>query len=61
MGASAFVMAHNHPSGSLEPSEADIVLTKQIQMNAKVLTISLLDHLIITSQGYSSFKVKGLL
>ena len=47
--ASAIILAHNHPSGSLTPSEADKDITKNIQKAGKFLQIQILDHLIITS------------
>lgn len=50
------ILAHNHPSGKLQASEADIRLTKKIQKAAKLLDISVLDHLIIAPNGnYYSF------
>jgi len=50
------ILAHNHPSGKLQASDADIRLTKKIQKAAKLLDISVLDHLIITPDGnYYSF------
>lgn len=59
--ASSIVLAHNHPSGSLRPSQADIQLTKKIKDGGKLLDIEVLDHLIITSEGYYSFTDEGLL
>ena len=59
--ASAIVIAHNHPSGSLSPSPADIRLTKRIFLAARLLQVELLDHLIIAKGGYFSFAEKGLL
>lgn len=50
------ILVHNHPSGKLQASEADIRLTKRIQKAAKLLDITVLDHLIITPNGnYFSF------
>ncbi|MEM1257583.1 MAG: JAB domain-containing protein [Bacteroidota bacterium] len=52
----AIILAHNHPSGKLQASDADILLTKKIQKAAKLLDISVLDHLIIAPNGnYYSF------
>jgi DNA repair protein RadC len=51
---SAFILAHNHPSGNLKPSEADIALSKKIREGGKILDIDFLDHLIMTSEGYRS-------
>lgn len=53
--ASVIIVAHNHPSGKLEPSKADKNITKKIKSAAKLLDITLLDHLIITSESYASF------
>ncbi|MDC7994466.1 JAB domain-containing protein [Altibacter sp. HG106] len=53
--AIGFLMAHNHPSGNTRPSEADKKLTKKIKEAANFLDITLLDHLIITTESYYSF------
>jgi DNA repair protein RadC len=53
-GAVALIIAHNHPSGSLEPSAADISVTEQLISAGRVLGIDLIDHLIITASGYVS-------
>lgn len=53
--ASAIVIAHNHPSGSLKPSEADKALTKKVKEAGKLMEIELQDHLIIGEQNYYSF------
>ncbi|TDB69103.1 JAB domain-containing protein [Arundinibacter roseus] len=52
--ACGIILAHNHPSGNLAPSEADIRLTKQVKEASKLLDICLLDHQIITVGGYNS-------
>jgi DNA repair protein RadC len=59
--ASHIIIAHNHPSGSLEPSEEDLGITKRLQKAGSVLGVEILDHVIVTTVGYSSFKEKGLL
>ena len=59
--ASAIIIAHNHPSGSLRPSNADKALTKKAYQAGKVMDISVLDHLIITDSGYFSFADEGML
>ncbi|HUH35596.1 MAG TPA: DNA repair protein RadC [Moheibacter sp.] len=59
--ATGIVLAHNHPSGNLKPSESDIHLTKKIKAAAKTLDIFVLDHLIITQKTYFSFSDEGLL
>ena len=50
---------HNHPSGILKPSEADINVIKKIKKAAQFLDIKVLDHLIITGQSYFSFADQG--
>ena len=57
--ASSLIVAHNHPSGNLNPSECDKRLTRKIKEGAKLLDISLLDHLILTKNSYYSFIEKG--
>ena len=59
--AYAIILVHNHPDGKLEPSEYDINITKVLEIPAKVLGLLIYDHLIITSNGYFSFKKEGLL
>ncbi len=53
--------AHNHPSGNLEPSEADRRAHQQLTEAAKILGLRVLDHLIVTRKGYFSFQEAGLL
>lgn len=55
------IVAHNHPSGILEASIEDINVTKRLKESGKILGIELLDHLIITKDGYLSLKEKDLL
>ena len=57
--ASSIIIAHNHPSGNLKPSEHDLRLTRKIKEGAKLLDVSLLDHLIVTKVGYYSFSDDG--
>ncbi|MBI4656745.1 MAG: DNA repair protein RadC [Elusimicrobia bacterium] len=59
--AAQIITAHNHPSGSAEPSEDDLVLTKRLVEAGKILGIEMIDHVIVTKDGYLSFKEKGLL
>lgn len=61
VGASGVILSHNHPSGNLKPSQADIDLTKKIKDAGRFLEIQLLDHVIITSEGYFSFADEGVL
>jgi len=53
-GATSIILAHNHPSGNLKPSEADKRLTTKIKEAGRLLDIDLLDHLIITDESYYS-------
>ncbi len=59
--AASVIVAHNHPSGCLEPSDEDLSLTKRLVQAGKLLGIELLDHVIVTREGFMSFKQKGLL
>lgn len=59
--ASGIILCHNHPSGNLKPSQADIDLTRKIKEGGKLLEIQLLDHIILTSEGYYSFADEGVL
>ncbi len=59
--ATGVIVAHNHPSGSLKPSQADISVTKKLKEAGHLLNIQLLDHLIITQNSYFSFADEGLL
>ncbi len=59
--ASSVILCHNHPSGNTKPSEADIKLTKNIVEAGKVLEIPVLDHIIVTQNGFFSFADEGLL
>jgi len=58
--ASAVIAAHNHPSGSLEPSRDDIDITRRLESAAKILGIVFLDHLIFSQMAYFSFRQAGL-
>lgn len=60
-GASAIIMMHNHPSGNLKPSEADIKLTDKMVKAGKFLDINIYDHLIIAKEGYYSFAEAGII
>lgn len=54
--AASIIIAHNHPSGNLEPSQSDIELTKRLQEAGKIIGINVLDHIIITKTGYDLIK-----
>ena len=53
--ATQLILVHNHPSGNLNPSSSDEKITKNLKIACELLNISLLDHLIITKNGYYSF------
>jgi len=59
--ATALIICHNHPSGNLKPSEADIKITKNIKEAGKIMDIALVDHLIITDESYYSFADEGMI
>jgi len=59
--ATSMIFCHNHPSGNLDPSEADKKITKQLKEAAAVMEIPVIDHLIVTQAGYFSFADEGLL
>ncbi len=60
-GASSIIMVHNHPSGKLVASDADKTITKKLKQACGLLDIDLLDHLIISKEGYYSFADNGQL
>lgn len=55
------IIAHNHPSGSLEPSNDDLAITKKLIESGKIIGIEVIDHIIITKTGYLSFKKQGII
>jgi DNA repair protein RadC len=59
--AVSVIVAHNHPSGALEPSVEDKDVTRSIKNALQTVDISLLDHIIIGGNGYFSFKNKGFI
>lgn len=59
--ASAVILCHNHPSGNLKPSDADIQLTKKMKEIGYLVDVPVLDHLIITDKSYFSFGDEGLI
>lgn len=61
VGATGIILVHNHPSGTLNPSEADKQLTKKLKTAGESLDIKVLDHLIITEKAYFSFADENLL
>ena len=61
LGAASVILVHNHPSGETEPSQADVMVTREIAAAGKILHIKLLDHLIVSRNGFTSLLGKGLL
>lgn len=60
MGATALILCHNHPSGTLIPSDADKQITKKLKLAGDSLEIKVLDHLIVTEKNYFSFADEGI-
>lgn len=61
VAACSLILAHNHPSGSLQPSKPDETVTQKIKAAASYHDINLLDHIIMTTEGFYSFADNGLL
>ena len=59
--ATGIILVHNHPSGNLKPSQADLDITKKLKQSCDLLDITFLDHLIITKDNYFSFADEGIL
>jgi DNA repair protein RadC len=59
--ATSIILCHNHPSGSLKPSQADEDLTKKIKEAASFIDIKVIDHIIVSEDGYYSFADEGIL
>lgn len=59
--ASSIIISHNHPSGALKPSQADIDLTNNLKAASKIIDVKLLDHIIITNDSYFSFADEGII
>jgi DNA repair protein RadC len=59
--ATSLILSHNHPSGNLQPSEADIAITRRLKESASLMDISLLDHIIIAGKNYFSFADENLI
>ena len=60
-GASSLILAHNHPSGNMTPSNADKEVTEKIKQGGKLLDIKLLDHIIVSDENYFSFADDNLI
>ena len=61
VGATGLILTHNHPSGTLKPSDADKQITKKLKTASESMDIKILDHLIITEKAYYSFADEGIL
>lgn len=59
--ATKIIIAHNHPSGNLKPSAADLKVTEKLKQACEIMEISLIDHLIVSEEGFYSFATEGLL
>jgi DNA repair protein RadC len=59
--ATSIILCHNHPSGNLQPSQADTDITKKLAEAGKVLDIPVLDHIIIGENRYFSFADEGMM
>lgn len=59
--AAGIIAVHNHPSGNLKPSQADVELTKKMKEAGRILDLPLLDHLIVSERGYYSFADEGVI
>ena len=56
LGASKIILAHNHPSGRIDPSEADLLITAKVVEAGRTLDIEVLDHIIYAAQGFTSIR-----
>ena len=59
--ATSCILAHNHPSGKLQPSDVDIAITKKIKAGLAILDVQVLDHIILTKHSYYSFGDAGIM
>ena len=58
--AASVILVHNHPSGNLKPSQAGIELTKKLRSAGQLLDLPVIEHIILTKEGYLSFADEGL-
>ena len=61
LSAASVILAHNHPSGDVSPSQDDINLTRRLVQAGEIMGIDVLDHLIIGSDDFLSLKERGLM
>ncbi len=59
--ACGLILAHNHPSGNRKPSQADIDLSRKVREGGKLLEVQVLDHIIVTTEGFTSLSDEGLM
>jgi DNA repair protein RadC len=59
--AAAIILVHNHPSGDTEPSQEDIAITKRLVEAGELLGIKIHDHIIVSKNGYTSMKERGVI
>lgn len=59
--ATTIIVAHNHPSGTVEPSDADIAVTRRLSQAGEIMGISMLDHVIVSQSKWFSFRKKGMI
>jgi DNA repair protein RadC len=59
--ATSIILSHNHPSGNLRPSQRDLELTKKIMEAARLIDVQVIDHIIVSDEGYYSFADDGIL
>ena len=57
--ATQIILAHNHPSGNLKPSSQDDMLTKRVQKACEIMRVGFTDHLILSPEGYYSYRDEG--
>lgn len=61
VNATKLLLCHNHPSGSLHPSDADIRITKKIREGSRLLDMEVIDHIIVSETGYYSLAEEGMI
>ena len=59
--ATSIVLSHNHPSGNLKPSKSDVDITQKIKQASSYFDIQVLDHIIVSEDGYFSFADEGIM
>jgi DNA repair protein RadC len=59
--AASIILVHNHPSGDTEPSQEDVVITKRLVQAGEILGVKIHDHIIVSKNGYTSMKERGVI